>query len=78
MIGGQVGIAGHLMIADNVKIGAQSGISSSIKEDGRIVIGTPAIDASIFRRSVVYFKNLKNLADDIDKLKEKVLGRNSK
>ncbi len=78
MIGGQVGIAGHLVIANNVKIGAQSGVSSSIKEDGRVLIGTPAIDASVFRRSVVYFKNLKNLADDIDKLKEKVFSRSSK
>lgn len=72
MIGGQVGITGHIYIADNVKIGAQSGISSSIKTPGKIVIGTPAIDASIFKRSVVYFKNLQHLADDIQKLKAKV------
>jgi UDP-3-O-[3-hydroxymyristoyl] glucosamine N-acyltransferase len=73
MIGGQVGITGHILIADNVKIGAQSGISSSIKTPGKIVIGTPAIDASIFKRSVVYFKNLQHIADDIQKLKAKVL-----
>lgn len=75
MIGGQVGITGHLTIADNVKIGAQSGISSSIKKEGHIVIGTPALDASNFRRSVVHFKNLQTLADDIHKLKEKVFGK---
>lgn len=74
MIGGQVGITGHLTIADNVKIGAQSGISSSIKKEGHIVIGTPALDASNFRRSVVHFKNLQNIADDIIKLKNKVFG----
>jgi UDP-3-O-[3-hydroxymyristoyl] glucosamine N-acyltransferase len=74
MIGGQVGITGHLTIADNVKIGAQSGISSSIRKEGHIVIGTPALDASVFRRSVVYFKNLQSLADDVHKLKEKVFG----
>ncbi|MBE0662615.1 MAG: UDP-3-O-(3-hydroxymyristoyl)glucosamine N-acyltransferase [Bacteroidales bacterium] len=72
MLGGQVGITGHIFIADNVKIGAQSGISSSIKTPGKIVIGTPAIDASIFKRSVVYFKNLQNIADDLQKLKAKV------
>jgi len=72
MIGGQVGITGHIYIADNVKIGAQSGISSNIKTPGKIVIGTPAIDASVFKRSVVYFKNLQHFADDIQKLKAKV------
>lgn len=75
MIGGQVGITGHLTIADNVKIGAQSGISSSIKKEGHIVIGTPALDASNFRRSVVHFKNLQNIAEDIQKLKAKVFDK---
>lgn len=72
MIGGQVGIAGHLTIADNVKIGAQSGISSSIRQAGSVVIGSPAIDASNFRRSVVHFKNLQTLAEEIQKLKKAV------
>ena len=72
MLGGQVGIVGHITIADNVKIGAQSGISSSIRKPGHIVIGTPAIDASIFKKSAVYFKNLNQLADDIQKLKKKI------
>jgi UDP-3-O-[3-hydroxymyristoyl] glucosamine N-acyltransferase len=74
MLGGQVGITGHITIADNVKIGAQSGISSSIKKPGQIVIGTPAIDASIYKRSVVYFKNLQNLAADIENLKKSIFG----
>lgn len=73
MIGGQVGIAGHITIADNVKIGAQSGISSGIKQPGTIVIGSPAIEASNFRRSVVHFKNLSSLFDDIQKLKKQLL-----
>ncbi|MDP2422819.1 MAG: UDP-3-O-(3-hydroxymyristoyl)glucosamine N-acyltransferase [Bacteroidales bacterium] len=70
MCAGQVGIVGHLTIADNVKIGAQSGVNSSIAKEGAIVIGSPAIDASIFRRSVVHFKNLQSLADDIRQLKQ--------
>ena len=40
MIGGQVGIVGHLTIADEVKIAAQSGIANSIKEKGAIVQGS--------------------------------------
>ena len=34
MIGGQVGIVGHIKIADEVKIAAQSGIGNSIEEKG--------------------------------------------
>ena len=42
MIAAQVGIVGHLTIADRVKIGAQSGVTSNIKEEERIVLGSPA------------------------------------
>jgi len=38
MIGGQVGIAGHLVIANNTGIGAQAGIGKSIKEEGSKII----------------------------------------
>jgi UDP-3-O-[3-hydroxymyristoyl] glucosamine N-acyltransferase len=33
MIGGQVGIAGHLTIGNNVRIQAQSGVGRNIKDD---------------------------------------------
>ncbi len=75
MIGGQAGIAGHITIADDVKIAARSGVSSSITKVGVIVIGNPAIDASIFRRSIVHFKNLDRIYDDVKKLKDAVLGK---
>jgi UDP-3-O-[3-hydroxymyristoyl] glucosamine N-acyltransferase len=32
-IGGQVGIAGHLTIGNNVRIQAQSGVGRNIKDD---------------------------------------------
>ncbi len=72
MFAGQVGVAGHITIADNVKLGAQAGVNSSITKEGAILIGSPAIDASIFRRAIVHFKNLQSLADEIRKLKEAV------
>ena len=54
MIGGQVGIVGHLTIADEVKIAAQSGISSSIKVKGAIIQGSPAFNISDYKRSYVF------------------------
>ncbi|MCH2216119.1 MAG: UDP-3-O-(3-hydroxymyristoyl)glucosamine N-acyltransferase [Flavobacteriales bacterium] len=72
MIGGQVGIVGHLTIADSVKIAAQSGVSHSIKQEGKIVQGSPAIDIGDYKRAYVGFKNLPNLMKEIKKLKEEI------
>lgn len=69
MIGGQVGISGHLSIGDEVKIAAQTGVSSSIKE-GQIVMGSPAMDATRFRKSFIYFRNLENLVKRLDELEK--------
>jgi len=71
MIGGQVGLVGHLKIGDEVKIGAQSGVASNIP-DGAIMIGTPAIEASNYRRSAVHFKNIDSLAKRIWQLEKKI------
>lgn len=52
---GQVGVAGHIEIADLCVIGAQSGVAGNIRKPGQYM-GSPAIDASIWRRAVVRFK----------------------
>ena len=52
---GQVGAAGHIEIADNCIFGAQSGIAGSIRKPG-MYMGSPAIDAGIWRRATVRFK----------------------
>ena len=52
---GQVGAAGHIEIADNCIFGAQSGIAGNIRKPG-MYMGSPAIDASIWRRAIVKFK----------------------
>ena len=69
MIGGQVGIVGHITIADEVKIAAQSGIGGSIKQQGQIVQGSPALPIGDFKRSYVYFRKLHELSDNINELK---------
>ena len=52
---GQVGVAGHIKICDNVILGAQSGVTGTITKPG-IYMGSPAIDAGIWRRAAVRFK----------------------
>ena len=55
ILAGQVGAAGHIEIADNCIFGAQTGIPGNIKKPGQYM-GYPAIDAAIWRRAVVRFK----------------------
>lgn len=54
-LAGQVGVAGHIEICDNVIVGAQSGVAGTIRKPG-IYMGSPAIDAAIWRRASVLFK----------------------
>lgn len=72
MIGGQVGIVGHLTIADKVKVAAQSGISSSIKEKGAVIQGSPAFNISNYKRSYVFFKKLPELYKRIQELQKEL------
>ena len=55
ILAGQVGVAGHIEITDNCVFGAQSGVSGNVRRAG-MYIGSPAIDASLFRRAAVRFK----------------------
>ncbi len=55
ILAGQVGAAGHIEIADNCIFGAQTGIPGNIRKPGQYM-GYPAIDAAIWRRAVVRFK----------------------
>ena len=53
---GQVGIAGHITIADDTTIGAQSGVMSSVKEPGQKLMGSPAFPLREYLRSYAEFK----------------------
>lgn len=68
MIGAQVGIAGHLRIADGVKIAGQSGVGSSINKPNEIVQGSPAFGIGEFKRSYVLFRGLAKLNDRVNEL----------
>ena len=72
MFGGQVGLIGHITIADGVKIAAQSGIPKSIKQEGAVVQGAPAFDFGQYQRSYVLFKNLPSLKKQMDELERRV------
>ena len=55
MIGGQVGVAGHLNIGNNVKIGAQAGVTKNVVSYD-IVSGTPAIKLKSYLKQSIILK----------------------
>ena len=58
MFGGQVGVAGHISIANKTVIGAQTGLMSSVKEEGKTLLGSPAIDAKEYMKAYAMFRKL--------------------
>lgn len=70
MIGGQVGIVGHIVIGDRVRVQAQSGIARNVKEM-KYYKDHPALAYADYNKSYVHFKNLPKLADTITKIEKK-------
>ncbi len=71
MIGGQVGIVGHLKIGDYVQIQAQSGVNNNVP-DGAKMYGSPAFEASDFRKSYVYFRNFPTIVKKLEELEKEI------
>lgn len=71
MIGGQVGVSGHITTADDVKIAAQSGIPNNIEDNGAILMGSPAFDATLYKRVFILFKRLPELYSRISELEKR-------
>jgi len=72
MIGGQVAIAGHITVADNVKAGARTGIAQTVKKEGVILQGIPAMDVRSFYRSSAVFKILPDMKRQLDRIAKKI------
>lgn len=72
MFGGQVGIGGHIKVADGTKIGAQAGVPGDVRNENSILLGSPAIDIGLFRRSSVIFKKLPELYSRIENLEKEI------
>jgi UDP-3-O-[3-hydroxymyristoyl] glucosamine N-acyltransferase len=70
LISGHVAIAPHLTIADNSSMGGQTGVSRSLTKPGQSYLGSPAMEVSKFRRSIVYFRNFPEIVERIEKLEK--------
>jgi UDP-3-O-[3-hydroxymyristoyl] glucosamine N-acyltransferase len=55
-----------------VKLGAQSGVNSSIKEENGVMIGTPVQDFHGWTKSYVLFRQFPKITNQIDELEKKI------
>jgi UDP-3-O-[3-hydroxymyristoyl] glucosamine N-acyltransferase len=72
MFGGQVGIAGHINIKNNNQIAAQSGVASNVG-DNELLMGSPAMDAKLFKRNFIAFKELADLRNKVYNLENQII-----
>jgi len=71
ILAGQVGIAGHLKVGDDVIITAKSATSHDV-ENGKIISGVPAFDNRDWLRSTAAFRRLGEMARTIRELEKKI------
>ncbi len=71
VFGGQVGLADHLEVTDNVMIGAQSGVPKSITKPGKY-FGFPIKELGAALRTEGHIRNLPNYAKKIKELEKKL------
>ena len=71
ILAGQVGIIGHIKIADNVIILARSGVGKSIKVAG-YYFGAPAKEIKTAYRIEAHIKNLPGSIKRIDEIEKEI------
>lgn len=69
--GGQVGITGHIKIGNGVMIGAQAGVTNDV-EDGKMILGSPAIEASNAKRSFAVISQLPSMRNKLRRLEKQM------
>jgi len=71
-IAGAVGVAGHLEIADNVHFTGMAMVTRSVSEPGLYSSGIPAMPSADWRRGVVRFRQLDDIARRLKRLEERL------
>ena len=74
-LGGRAAILGHLQIADEVTVNANSFVASDIKQPGVYSSMLPAQPAARWRKIVAHINRLEQLADKVKQLGAKITTR---
>ena len=71
LLAGQAGLSGHLTVHEGAIVYAQSGIGGDVAA-GSVVSGSPAFDASTWRRAVTVFPRLPEMLRQMRQLEHRV------
>ena len=58
LVGGQVGFAGHLKIADGSKFGAKTGVSKNVTTPDTILQGIPAMPMRAYQKFQIGLRSI--------------------
>ncbi len=72
MLGGEVGIVGHITIADNVVLTGRADVRQSIKAPGVYASGTPLEPVREWHRNQARFRHLDEMARQLKKLEKRL------
>ncbi len=72
MLGGEVGIVGHITIADNVVLTGRADVRQSIREPGVYASGTPLEPVREWHRNQARFRQLDEMARTLKKLEKRI------
>jgi UDP-3-O-[3-hydroxymyristoyl] glucosamine N-acyltransferase len=72
MIGGQTGMTGHIKIANNTRVTAQTGISKTVKTEGLVLGGNPAIENRDYLKNHAYIRQIPKLEKRLGDLEKKI------
>jgi UDP-3-O-[3-hydroxymyristoyl] glucosamine N-acyltransferase len=70
ILGGQVGVVGHISIANKTQVQAQSGVSRTVKDEGKKLAGSPAFGYGDEMRSNIVFQRLPDLEKKVRELEQ--------
>jgi UDP-3-O-[3-hydroxymyristoyl] glucosamine N-acyltransferase len=73
VVAGQVGVVGHIEIGDRVTLAAKTGLAKSVKKEGSVKFGYPAMDHKEYLKCHAVFRNLPELRERVNDLEKKVL-----
>jgi UDP-3-O-[3-hydroxymyristoyl] glucosamine N-acyltransferase len=73
ILAGQVGLVGHIEIGDRVTLAAKTGLGKSVKKEGSVKFGYPAMDHKDYLRCHAVFRNLPELSQRVHELEKKIL-----
>ena len=70
-LAGQAGVAGHVKVGDGAVIGAQAGVHADVRPGGQM-LGTPALEGALAKRSIVLIRRLPEMSKRIRELERRL------